>query len=135
MLTLNYMAIVTATIASFALGWIWYSPMLFSKLYMKEAKMKEADMKHGNMGFLFLQNFLVTLVMAYVLAHFVDYAGASDWQGGAVSGFWIWLGFVATISYGRVIWAHESLTMFALNAGFHLVELLMMGAIIAGWAW
>jgi len=97
--TINYLAVALAALAAMALGWLWYSPVMFQKRWMKEVGMKPKDAARAQqegvkaMGFMFL----ATLVMAYVLAHFVDYLGATDAREALWAGSWIWVGFVATV--------------------------------------
>lgn len=51
--TVNYWAILAAAVASFVLGWIWHSPFLFGKMYMKlsnmDKKKAEGHKKSGKM--------------------------------------------------------------------------------------
>ncbi|MCR4312064.1 MAG: DUF1761 domain-containing protein [Candidatus Uhrbacteria bacterium] len=77
--------------------------------------------------------FVGILIMAYVLAHFIEYAGASTAKEGAEGGFWSWLGFIAPVTLGTVLWGGKSWKLWAINNGHYLVALLVMGAIIAGW--
>ena len=44
-----------------------------------------------------------------------------------------WLGFVATTSYGAVLWEGWSTAHWAINAGSLLVGFVVMGAIIGYW--
>ncbi len=46
MLQINYWAVVLAAVAAFVVGALWYSPLLFGKLYMKVRGMNpSADVK------------------------------------------------------------------------------------------
>ena len=78
-------------------------------------------------------NFIATLVMVYVLAHFVDYAGATTIAGGVQAAFWVWLGFVATVQLGSVLWESKPWQLYFINVSYHLVTLLIMGVILAVW--
>lgn len=132
----NLVAVLVAAIVSMVIGALWYSPALFGKLYMKycdfnEKKLKE--MKHKNMTKSYLGTFIALLVMAYVLAHFVRYVQAATLVDGLAAGFWAWLGFVATVLIGSVLWDEKPFGMFVLHAGHYLVTLLVMGAILAVW--
>ena len=133
----NYLAVLVAAIASFLLGWLWHSPMLFGKMWMKLSNMdkKKIDAaKKKGMGMpLFLQ-FVATVLMSYILAHFVSYTGAKTIVDGAILGIWVWLGFVATVMIGSVLWEGKPVKLFLINAGHVLVSLVVMGAILAVWA-
>lgn len=133
-LVINYWAILVAAIVSMVIGAIWYS-VLFGKKWMElmdigPKRMEELKQKAR---WSYVWNFLALLVMAFVLAHIVDYTGATTWTAGMQAGFWLWLGFIATVSLGAVLWEGKSWSLYFINAGYHLVELLVMGGILAVW--
>ncbi len=136
--SVNLVAVVLAAIASFVIGMVWYSPMLFGKMWMKEIGTTEKEMKKKKGGMMQAMGmwFVGGLVTAYVLAHFLAYAtgGYPTLMDGVMVGFWAWLGFVATVSAGMVLWGGKSLRLYALTAGNDLVSMLAMGAILAVWA-
>ena len=78
--TINYLAVFVAAVATMVLGSLWYSPMLFGKIFMKECKMSEKDKKNGMKGMTsnYIIMFGTALVTAYILAHFVDYVEATS---------------------------------------------------------
>ena len=132
----NYVAVLVAAIASFVIGALWYSPMLFGKMWMKlsgvaDKNMKKAKEKGMNKNFAF--QFLGSLIMAYVLAHFIQYTQSSTIAEGMQAGFWIWLGFIATVMLGMVLWEGKPWKLYFVKAGHELVALAVMGAILAVW--
>ncbi len=132
----NYLAVIVAALVPMVVGFVWYSPMLFGNLWMKESGMTAADMsaaKKSGMQMTYLIALLGTLVMSYVLEHFVKYL-AIDTLGLALSlAFWIWLGFVATTLLDNVLWNKKSWTYYAVGAGYKLVGLILMTIILAIW--
>jgi hypothetical protein len=129
----NFLAVLVATIASFVVGWVWYSPILFIKPWMTLRGMdftaemsKGMKMPYGIMA-------VETMLTAYFIAEFSAWVGASTLSGGLVLGFWIWLGFYATTMLGGVLWEKVPLKLYAINASRWLVSLLVMGAIIGAW--
>lgn len=132
----NYLAILVASVASFLLGWLWHSPMVFGKMWMKLSDMDQKKIdaaKKKGMAKPILLQFIATLVMGYVLAYFVSYAEAGTIIEGAMVGIWTWIGFVATVMIGMVIWEGKPFKLFLINAGHVLVSLIVMGAILAVW--
>jgi hypothetical protein len=128
--TINYTAVLIAAIANFVIGFIWYSPPVFGKIWMKLASIKPKNDKSAMMRGMVL-GLLTSFVMACTLAYVVEYAQATTLMDGAMVGFWIWLGFVATILMGTVLWEGKSWKLYLLNAAYYLVSLKIMGAIIA----
>ncbi len=45
----------------------------------------------------------------------------------------LWLGFVATSTATNYVFEGRSMQIFAINAGYPLVGMLMMGAVVGGW--
>ena len=133
----NYLAVLVAAVASFVLGWIWHSPFLFGKMWMKLSSMdkKKVDehKKSGKMGPSLFFQFVATVLMAYVLRYFIGYAQASTAIDGAIVGIWLWLGFVATTMIGMVLWEGKPFKLFLINSGHVLAGLIVMGAILAVW--
>jgi len=131
----NYVAVLVAAIAGFVIGFIWYSPKVFGKMWMtlsgidKEAKEKEKKGMGKNIVF----GFISTLVMSFVLAVFIGMAGANTLAAGAQTAFWLWLGFIATVNLGSVLWEGKPFKLYVLNSAHWLVALLVMGEIIAVW--
>jgi hypothetical protein len=135
-ISINYLAVLVGGIINMALGMLWYSPVLFGKQWMALSGRTPADMeaaKQKGMTGSYIVAFIGALVMAYVLSYIVDYAHAETIVEGAQAGFWSWLGFIATTQLGIVLWEGKPKSLYMINAGYYLVSLLIMGAILAIW--
>src|SRR5437867_13130828 len=95
MVHVNYLAVLVAAVAVFVLGWLWYSPLLFFKPWMRlrgldpAAAMAGAKMPVGKL----LIEFARCLVLAYVLARLVALLSVSSWTGAVHVGFFLWIAF------------------------------------------
>jgi len=126
---------VTAII-SMAIGAFWYSPMLFGKLWMTLSGLSPQAMdeaKKKGMAKKYVLAFVGTLVMSRVLACVIGYANAATLGAGLYVGFWTWLGFIAPVTLGGVLWEGKSWKLWCLNNAHYLVVLLVSGAILALW--
>jgi len=139
MVPINYLAVIGAAIVACVIGFLWYGP-LFGKQWMASAGLspeKLDEMKAKGMGTTYVLMVLSALVMSYVLAHVLvfasTYMNVSGITAGLSSGFWNWLGFVAPVSLGAVLWDGKSWTYWFITAGYYLVSLLVMGVILALW--
>ncbi len=133
---INYLAVLVSAVVSIILGSLWYSPLLFGKVWMRLAGKNAKEMnkaKKRGMGKLYLVAFIASLVMAYVLAHFIKYLTATSFTDGMLAGFWLWLGFIAAVQIGIVIWDNKPFKLYLLNAIYYLVSLAIMGGILAVW--
>ncbi|HEX8286244.1 MAG TPA: DUF1761 domain-containing protein [Pyrinomonadaceae bacterium] len=133
---INYPAVVASAIGYWVLGALWYSPVLFARPFIalkgwtpEQLAAVEAQSHAGEIGLAFVGS----LVLAYVLAHFVKFTGAETVPSGMLTGFWLWLGFVVTTSLETVIFEGRPLGLYLINNGYHLVGLLGMGALLAVW--
>ena len=126
----NYVAVVGAGIVGVVIGMIWYSPMLFGKQWMKATGKTEKDMK-GNTS-AYLVALIASLLSALVMAQWVGLLSAKTIMDGAVAGFWPWLGFMMPVAAVMASFSGKK-EMFWVDAGHHLVVLLIMGAILAVW--
>ncbi len=124
--TINLLAVVVAAAASMVFGALWHGP-LFGRLWMKLAKVTELKGAARGYGL----NALTTLVMSYILAHFMAYAQATTVLAGIQTAFWLWLGFIATVTLGPVLWEGKPLKLYLFNNAYNLLGLAVMGAIHA----
>lgn len=129
---INWWAVIVAAIIRMAVGTVWYSPALFVKPWQALTGVTPESMKAG-LGKAIGIDVVLSLIMAFALANIVVASGITDWLNGAIAGFWVWLGFIATSFVG--LWAYENrpLKLIAINAGSALVALILMGALLAVW--
>lgn len=129
---INWLPVIVATIINMAVGFLWYSKSLFGKQWAKETGKKLEEMTGAGSGYAITA--VGALVQAYVLAHFVIYAGADTFADGMVTGFWLWLAFVAIVMATNVVFEGRSWKLWQVNAGYFLVVLLFNGGLLAAWA-
>lgn len=130
----NYLAVLVGAISNMVIGFLWYGP-LFGKTWMKLSGIKMGDGK-GSPTMGYITTFIVALIAAYVLSHFIYLTskgfGIEMSIPSAIStAFWGWLGLVVPATVGIVSWEGKPWTLWFLNAGYWLLTLLAMAAIIA----
>ena len=128
---LNYLAILAATAASFVLGGLWYSPVLFGKIWMVETGITEESAQQRNMVKVFGLAILATLIVAFNLAAFLG--PEASFTSGAFYGFLAGAGWVAMAFAINDLFEGRTLRLFAINAGYHTLSFTLMGAIIGVW--
>ena len=132
----NLVAVLVAAVASMVIGFLWYSPFLFGNMWMELSGMSKAKLGKAKSKWMTLNYFAMfvsSLVMSYVLAHFIKYTQSTTIMDGAVAGFWLWLGFIATVSLGMVLWEGKPFKLYVLKNAHQLISLIVMGAILATW--
>jgi hypothetical protein len=128
---LNYWAILAATLSTFFIGGLWYSPALLGKMWMRENGFTEEDMKKGNMIKIFGLALILGFVAAINLAMFLG--PTADLMMGGFYGFLAGFGWVATFVGTHYLFERKSFTLFLINAGYSVIALTVMGLIIGGW--
>lgn len=129
---LNWWAIIVAAAVKFVIGMAWYSPAMFARQWMALLGLTEADFR-ARMVPALIAEVVCDLLAAFILYHAVVYAGASTILQGAAVGFLNWLGFVFTFSIGQVYYEGRPWRLWAINNGYWLLSLIVMGAIFAIW--
>ncbi len=123
--------IILAALANVIIGVVWYLPAVFGKQWMVLAGIDPNVPQKGQAkGFVVM--IISALVASLVLAMFVSGLKADTIIKGAISGFFAWLGFIATSQLTDTIFSRKPLKLFVITAGFHLVAIVVMGAILAG---
>ena len=131
-ISLNYLAILVATVSTFLLGGFWYSPAAFGRAWMQEMGFTAESLQaRGDVGRIMGLSFVLELIMAFNLAAFIG-AKASLAFGlfaGAAAGFgWVALAFGVTYLFER-----KSRRLFFINAGYHGIAFTLMGGILGAW--
>lgn len=129
--TLNWIAISASTLLSFIVGSLWYSPILFGKLWQKEAGISDNKLKTGNMGIIFGGAFILIFISMFNLAMFLG--PKADLSFGMMAGFLTGFGWVATSIGVLYLFERRSLKLFFINAGYHIICFTASGAILGGW--
>jgi hypothetical protein len=130
---INYLAIAVAVVLTQILGALWYSRALFGKAWMAAVGKSEEDIKQGGMAVPLIGSILLSLVMAFVLAHLVSHMEEKTMFSGIQAACWIWAGFIATTMGINHLFQGTTLRLYLIDSGYHLVSLAIMGAVFGAW--
>jgi hypothetical protein len=137
---INWGAVLVSAIASMVLGFLWYSPILFAKPWMKLMGVKcdtpeEKAAMQKEAGPMYGQAFLMSLISAIFLAIVITrmFVPSEDLLRGLKIAFGVWFGFVMTVQYTGALFTKKSKQLFLIDTGYQLVCYLVMGAIITKW--
>ena len=133
---IKYPAVLVATLVHFLLGGIWYSPLLFGNKFLQlvnwspeRIKQLESESHAKEL----IVAFAMSLILVYILAHFVQYTRSTNAAGGLQTAFWLWLGFIITTHVPTVLFEGRSFGVFAINAAYQFVGCSLAGMILAVW--
>lgn len=127
-LGVNWLAVILATVASFAFGAVWY--MGLSKQWMNALGKTKDQLQVGNTPFIW--SALVELVMAFFVALFtIAIMGEVTIANAVVVAVHLWLGFVITtlIMNHRYEGMKWSLTIID---GLHILGVLVIQGVVIG---
>ena len=128
---LNWLAIIVAALSAFALGGMWYSPLLFVKRWMKETGITQESARESNMVKIFGLSSLLALVASFFLAMFLGKKAGGGF--GALAGFMAGFGWVLTFLGITYLFERKSFTHFLINASYAVASMTLMGFIIGIW--
>lgn len=131
LISLNWWAVLAATVAYFVLGAIWYS-FLFANLWMKLRELNEEDIKDPN-PVIFLWSFVLQFIATLTLALFIEGLGIDRVLYGAVIGFGAGAGFVFSLAGTTGLFSDLKLGLHLIDNGYHVIGLTLAGVIIGAW--
>jgi Protein of unknown function (DUF1761) len=128
----NYLAVLVAAIANYALAAIWYAA-IFGKVWQRLTGITE--MKPAPMNIVLV--FIGSLILSFVLYHSIvfgnAYVNTSGIQGGLMGGFFGWLGYIAPVTLATKLYEKKPWGLWLLDNAFWLISLLVMGTILSLW--
>lgn len=158
----NVLAILVAAIVPMVLGFLWYNPVLFGNVWMREAGLTEEKMKSGNMGVIFGVSFLLSILLSFFTqtlsihqfgalgmiggdpalegilpsyqAFMDDYGnGYRTFKHGALHGLLAGIFIVFPIMATNGLFERKSWKLIFINTSYWTVALVIMNAIVCGW--
>jgi len=76
-------------------------------------------------------SFIACLLLTFVIAHVVGWAGAITFTGGAKLGIICWVGFMAPPLFTQHIAENRRANLFAINAAYWLLVMTIGGGLTA----
>jgi hypothetical protein len=124
-------AVLVAAVSSFLLGGLWYSPVLFHKLWNREAGRGVNPQKMQHPGRVFGLAFVFALIAA---AAFAWWLGPDPQLRDALGkGLAAGAGMVGA-SFGiNYQFADRSFLMWAIDAGYHTLQFVLFALVLALW--
>ncbi|MDF2964773.1 MAG: hypothetical protein K0Q51_161 [Rickettsiaceae bacterium] len=126
---INYLSIFIASLIPFALGGVWYSPMVLGDIWRKEVctDRLEASQTHSSAVY------LISWVLSFITATaFALYLGESPTPEFAVKqGLFIGCFFVATCFGVNYLFTKRSFKLFLIDSLYYITQFVLYGLIIS----
>jgi hypothetical protein len=129
----NYWAILVAAVANFAFEACWYT--LFLQQWIDGiGRTRQWLVNSGvNPNLQFGVALIAAALIATAISCVTQLTGPQTaWRGIKVAAL-LWLGFVFTTWATEYVFEIRPLSLFAINTGFWLLGMILMGAIVGGW--
>ena len=131
---INIFAILVAGLASWAVGSLWYSPVLFGKAWQKELGFTDEYLKQGNLAIIFGSSLILMIVMAFGLAPVIaSHGDEMVWHHGIFHGAMVGLFFAAAGMGINYLYQRRSFKLFIIDATYQVLFLSLSGLILAIW--
>lgn len=128
MFQVNIYAVTLAAFSSFMLGGLWYSPLMFGKLWMNENKIVEGK---GSPLRIFGISFVMSVISAWAFAVWIGPAPelAHSINQGVVVG----LLFVCTSMGINYQFSQRGFLLWAIDGGYHVAQFGLFGLVLGVW--
>lgn len=117
-----------AALASFAVGGLWYSPVVLGRRWQRLAGLSDDDLAGRNLTAVFGGSLVCALVGALVLALFVG--GSASAGAGAAAGAAVGVGWIATALVTTALFERRPLGLALVDGGYQAVAYTLMGLIV-----
>jgi Protein of unknown function (DUF1761) len=128
---INLLAVLVAAMVAFAVGGIWYAPLLFGEGWHTDPRLPEHLRAHKP-ALIFGLGFLLSLIAALMFAIFLGPRPSmmvAMLTGCAAGLAWIGTGFAR--NYRSTVPKGRSLELSLINGGFHAVQFMVLGLVFA----
>jgi hypothetical protein len=129
----NYLAIVIAAIACFLFEAAWYTFFLQTWLNGIGRTMPWLTSQGMNPAIQYGTALVCAGLMATAISCVTQLTGPQTALRGVKAGVLLWFGFVFTTWATEYIFEVRPLSLYAVNAGYWLFGMAIMGAIVGGW--
>jgi Protein of unknown function (DUF1761) len=134
---ISYMLVAVAVVAQFIIGAVWYSPLMFGKIWSKingtdHLSKEELQKLEKTMTPFYALQFLLTVLVTVSFANLLVYLPDLKIYEAA---FWLWSGFILPIQISGVIWGSTLkkywVSQIAILSGMQLVGFMLMAWILS----
>jgi len=139
---INWLALIAASILPLATGFLWYGP-LFGKAWMQESGMTEEKAKSMNPAKTYGLCVVFAFLIAFNLFPTVFFGGPPEmphgtepfmtFKHGALHGAFLALLTIMPAFATNALFEQKSFKYVAINAGYWVVTMALMGGIINAW--
>jgi hypothetical protein len=129
----NYLATIAAAIACFLFEAVWYTVFMKTWLNGIGRTMQWLESSGMNPAIQYGTALVMALVMATAISCVTQLTGKQTALRGIKVAALLWTGFVLTTWSTEYIFEVRPIGLYLVNAGYWLLGMTLMGAIVGGW--
>jgi len=127
-MAVNWLAIFLAALSAFVLGGLWYSPLLFSKVWLRLSGAAESSTKALPMPVILGGSFVLSFIAAFVFAMFLGpRPGLTFALGAGSSAGLCWVATSFGINY---LFERKPLGLWLINGAYHTLQFTLYGLVL-----
>ncbi len=131
MFDVNWLAVVLAALTGFAVGGMWYGPIM-GRRWMDAVGLTEEQVKQGSMPLIYGGAFAFSLLASWTLAHtFATYTQDLSVLVKVMTAFGVALGFIVPAIGTNYLFSQKSRALFFIDAAYWLLFYIAMGLVHA----
>jgi len=128
-LKMNYWAVIATGVAAFLLSILWYSPLMFGKIWEQFRHAPNPAIPQWTMAFAPFRELIASAVLALLIVRL----NLKDWKATTKLMFLLWLAFHAVGMAGAILWDNMQWQLGAVHAGDWLMKMFFMGIVLTKW--
>ena len=130
----NWLAVLVCAVLSMVIGFVWYGP-LFSKPWSRltgwtDEKIAAAK---SNMAVTYIKAFLFAFIIASILALTLLSINAKGVGDAVTAAVVLWAGFTGATIGVNMTFERRPLSLFGIEAGYHLLALIVYAVVLSVW--
>ena len=122
---IDLVGVLIANVVGFFFGWLWFSPILFVKTWLKEIGLKPEDFRYSPaqaMG----TAFVIGLIVSFFLAFFVHYMGIDSLKVGIMFSMTLAFGVIFPTFISDGMFNSHSFKLMFINGGYRALHIVIM---------
>jgi hypothetical protein len=133
---LNWLAVIVAAIAYFAIGALWYAPPVFGKTWADAGGFSLPERGQSPNPAIYVTPLIGSVLSAIALGMIAKASGTDTFPEGIVLGLVVAIGFAISIALVTAQFETtkpKPMVWGAINGGYHMVGNLVAAIIVAVW--
>ena len=133
--SIRWFPVLAAAAAAFALGAVWYSPLLFGRAWLKAHAYTDERIAamRATAPRAYAVTFLCYVVVGAAMSVLLQRVGVVSGLTGIKLGALLGIGIAAPLGLTANLYSDSTLSAWGIDAGHQIALLTLMGAILASW--